>query len=185
MTPNDSDSNQSRFESSEQSPAKDRMLANQDPGVSRREFLGMTAASLLIAGRLSAARKRDGKNGMPHRTLGRAGESVSLVGLGGYHRGKQSDPDESIRIIRAGIDEGINFLDNCWDYNDGESEIRMGRALRDGYRQRAFLMTKIDGRNKTAAAAQINESLRRFQPERTYLLYLHEGICGVDPSRVF
>ena len=125
MTPNNSDSKQLRFGSSEQSPAKDRMLANHDPGVSRREFLGMTAASLLIAGRLSDAAKPDSKNGIPHRTLGHTGESVSLVGLGGYHLGKQSDPDESIRIIRAGIDEGINFLDNCWDYNDGESEIRM------------------------------------------------------------
>ena len=173
MTPNDSDSNQSRFDSSEQSPAKDRMLANQDPGVSRREFLGMTAASLLVAGSLSDATKPESRNGVPHRTLGRTGEKVSLVGLGGYHLGKQSDPEESIRIIRAGIDEGINFLDNCWDYNDGESEIRMGRALRDGYRQRAFLMTKIDGQTKTAAAQQMNESLRRLQTDRIDLYLLH------------
>src|SRR5438067_5512472 len=185
MTPNNSDSNQPRFDSFEQSPPKDRMLANQDPGVSRREFLGMTAASLLIAGRLSDAGKRDGKNGIPHRTLGRTGESVSLVGLGGYHLGKQSDPDESIRIIRTGIDEGINFLDNCWDYNDGESEIRMGRALRDGYRQRAFLMTKIDGRNKTAAASQINESSRRLQTDRIDLLQFHEVIRDTDADRIF
>ena len=108
MTPNNSDWNQSRFDSSEQSPAKDRMLENHDC-VSRREFLGMTAASLLVAGSLSDAAKPDSKNGIPHRKLGRTGESVSLVGLGGYHLGKQSDPDESIRIIRAGIDEGINF----------------------------------------------------------------------------
>src|SRR5947208_5394402 len=185
MTPNNSDSNQPRFDSFEQSPPKDRMLANHDPGVSRREFLGMTAASLLIAGRFSDAGKRDGKNGIPHRTLGHTGESVSLVGLGGYHLGKQSDPDESIRIIRTGIDEGINFLDNCWDYNDGESEIRMGRALRDGYRQRAFLMTKIDGRNETAAATQINESLRRLQTDRIDLLQFHEVIRDSDPDRIF
>src|SRR5437870_11541908 len=145
----------------------------------------MTAASLLIAGRLSDAAKPESKNGIPHRTLSRPGESVSLVGLGGYHLGKQSDPDESIRIIRAGIDEGINFLDNCWDYNDGESEIRMGRALRDGYRQRAFLMTKIDGRNKTAAATQINESLRRLQTDRIDLLQFHEVIRDSDPDRIF
>src|SRR5437762_10386484 len=185
MTPNNSDSNQSRFDSSEQSPAKDRMLANQDPGVSRREFLGMTAASLLVAGSLSDATKPESRNGVPHRTLGRTGEKVSLVGLGGYHLGKQSDPDESIRIIRTGIDEGINFLDNCWDYNDGESEIRMGRALRDGYRQRAFLMTKIDGRNETAAATQINESLRRLQTDRIDLLQFHEVIRDSDPDRIF
>src|SRR5438552_8589659 len=185
MTPNNSDSNQSRFDSSEQSPAKDRMLANQDPGVSRREFLGMTAASLLVAGSLSDATKPESRNALPHRTLGRTGEKVSLVGLGGCHLGKQSDPEESIRIIRAGIDEGINFLHNCWDYNDGESEIRMGRALRDGYRQRAFLMTKIDGRNKTAAATQINESLRRLQTDRIDLLQFHEVIRDSDPDRIF
>src|SRR5437667_7417746 len=185
MTPNNSDSNQSRFDSSEQSPAKDRMLANQDPGVSRREFLGMTAASLLIAGRLSDAGKRDGKNGIPHRTLGRTGESVSLVGLGGYHLGKQSDPDESIRIIRTGIDEGINFLDNCWDYNDGASEIRMGRALRDGYRQKAFLMTKIDGRSKKEAARQLQESLQRLGVDRIDLVQHHEILRYDDPHLIF
>jgi len=184
MTPHNSDWNQSRFDSSEQSPAKDRILENQ-AGVSRREFLGMTAASLLVAGSLSDTAKTDSKNGIPHRKLGRSGESVSLVGLGGYHLGKQSDPDESIRIIRAGIDEGINFLDNCWDYNDGESEIRTGKALRDGYRQRVFLMTKIDGRNKTAAASQINESLRRLQTDRIDLLQFHEVIRVSDPDRIF
>jgi predicted aldo/keto reductase-like oxidoreductase len=185
MTPSDSDSNQSRIDSYEQSSATDRMLSNQDSGVSRREFLGMTAASLLVAGRINAAAKPDSKNEIPYRTLGRTGERVSLIGLGGYHLGNQSDPDESIRIIRTGIDEGINFLDNCWDYNDGESEIRMGRALRDGYRQKAFLMTKIDGRNKTAAVTQINESLRRLQTDRIDLLQFHEVIRDSDPDRIF
>jgi hypothetical protein len=90
------------------------MFANLDPGVSRREFLGMTAASLLIAGSLNGAAKPDTKNGIPYRTLGRTGEKVSVVGLGGYHLARQSDPEESVRIIRTGIDEGINFLDNCW-----------------------------------------------------------------------
>jgi predicted aldo/keto reductase-like oxidoreductase len=185
MTPSDSGSSQSRIDSYEQSSATDRMLSNQDSGVSRREFLGMTAASLLVAGRINAAQKPDSKDGIPHRTLGRTGERVSLIGLGGYHLGNQSDPDESIRIIRTGIDEGINFLDNCWDYNNGESEIRMGRALRDGYRQKAFLMTKIDGRNKTAAVAQINESLRRLQTDRIDLLQFHEVIRDSDPDRIF
>src|SRR3982074_734573 len=136
-----------------QSPLPDTMSANHASAVSRREFLGMTAASLLMAGSLSGATKPDTRNGTPYRTLGRSGEKVSLIGLGVYHLGNQSDPKESIRIIRTGIDEGVNFLDNCWDYNGGESEIRMGKALRDGYRQKAFLMTKIDGRNKAAAAA--------------------------------
>src|SRR6202047_1679686 len=172
------------------SPSQDTVLqnavpANDDPAVSRREFLGMTAASLLMAGSLRGAAKPDTKNGLPYRTLGRTGEKISLIGLGGYHLGNQSDPNESIRIIRTGIDEGINFLDNCWDYNGGESEIRMGKALRDGYRQKAFLMTKIDGRNKAAAAAQINESLRRLQTDRIDLLQFHEVIRDSDPDRIF
>ena len=185
MAPHNSDSNQSHPDCSDRTPLQDRMFANLDTTVSRRDFLGMTAGSLLMAGMLSGAAKPESKNGPPYRTLGRTGEKVSLVGLGGYHLGKQSDPEESIRIIRTGIDEGINFLDNCWDYNGGESEIRMGRALRDGYRQKAFLMTKIDGRNKTTAATQINESLRRLQTDRIDLLQFHEVIRDSDSDRIF
>jgi len=185
MTPNGRDSNHSHINVSDQFPATDRMLTNQDSGVSRREFLGMTAASLLIAGKLGAATKPDSKNAVPCRTLGRTGEKVSVIGLGGYHLGNQSDSNESIRIIRTGIDEGVNFLDNCWDYNGGESEIRMGKALRDGYRQKAFLMTKIDGRTKTSAAAQLDESLRRLQTDRIDLLQFHEVIRDSDPERIF
>jgi aryl-alcohol dehydrogenase-like predicted oxidoreductase len=163
----------------------EKIPANQDPGFSRREFLGMTAASLLMAGTPSGAAASDRKNGIPYRPLGRTGEKVSLIGLGGYHLARQSTPEESIRIIRTGIDEGINFLDNCWDYNGGESEIRMGKALRDGYRGKTFLMTKIDGRTKTAAASQLNESLLRLQTDRIDLLQFHEVIRDSDPDRVF
>jgi len=121
----------------------------------------------------------------PTRTLGRSGEKVSIVGLGGYHIGMQSDEQESIGIIRAALDAGINFLDNCWDYNGGESEVRMGKALRDGYRQKAFLMTKIDGRTRKAAAQQIDESLRRLQTDRIDLLQFHEVIRDTDPELIF
>jgi predicted aldo/keto reductase-like oxidoreductase len=183
MSVDDSDGNQSRFVRSNQSPLQERRPANQDSSVNRREFIGMTAASLLVAGKLSGDTKLT--NGIPHRTLGRTGEKVSLIGLGGYHLGTQSDPEESIRIIRTGIDAGINFLDNCWDYNGGESEVRMGKALRDGYRQKAFLMTKIDGRNKAAATTQLNESLRRLQTDRIDLLQFHEVIRDSDPDRIF
>jgi predicted aldo/keto reductase-like oxidoreductase len=107
--------------------------------VSRRGFLGFAAASIFLAQAEPQPPRPEFKNGIPYRTLGRSGERVSLIGLGGYHLGKQTDPQESIRIIRTGLDEGVNFLDNCWDYNGGESEIRMGKALRDGYRQKAFL----------------------------------------------
>ena len=89
---------------------------------------------------------------MPYRTLGRTGERVSAIGLGGWHLGlKTVSEDLSIRIIRSALDRGLNFLDNSWDYNDGKSEIRMGHALRDGYRQKVFLMTKFDGRTKESA----------------------------------
>ena len=183
MTINDTNGNQSTIGHTGQSPFPDS--ANQDSGFSRREFVGMAAASLLMAGRLNGSTESDRKNGIPYRTLGRTGEQVSVIGLGGYHLARQSDPKESIRIIRTGIDEGINFLDNCWDYNGGESEIRMGKALRDGYRGKAFLMTKIDGRTKTAATAQLNESLRRLQTDRIDLLQFHEVIRDSDPERVF
>jgi predicted aldo/keto reductase-like oxidoreductase len=161
---------------------------NHDPatsGISRRGFLGFAAASILLAGASKDALRAESRNGIPYRTLGHTGEKVSVVGLGGYHLGKQADPQESIRIIRTGLDEGINFLDNCWDYNGGESEIRMGSALRDGYRQKAFLMSKIDGRTKAAAASQISESLRRLQTDRIDLLQFHEVIRGNDPDRIF
>jgi aryl-alcohol dehydrogenase-like predicted oxidoreductase len=156
-----------------------------DAGISRRGFLGFAAASIFLARAGQQSPRSESKNGIPYRTLGRSGEKVSLIGLGGYHLGKQADAQESIRIIRTGLDEGVNFLDNCWDYNGGESEVRMGNALRDGYRQKAFLMSKIDGRTKAAAASQINDSLRRLQTDRIDLLQFHEVIRDTDPDRIF
>lgn len=122
---------------------------------------------------------------MPYRTLGRTGERVSVIGLGGFHIGIQKEEAESIRLIRAGIDRGINLMDNCWDYNEGASEIRMGKALRDGYRERVFLTTKLDGRTKESAAKQIDESLRRLQTDRIDLMHIHEVIRLEDPDRCF
>jgi uncharacterized protein len=162
-----------------------RRQETPDKNVSRREFVGFAAASIIFAGMNQPIVPVDMKNGIPYRTLGRTREKVSLVGLGGYHLGKQADPQESIRIIRTGLDEGVNFLDNCWDYNGGESEIRMGNALRDGYRQKAFLMSKIDGRTKAAATSQINESLKRLQTDRIDLMQFHEVIRETDPDRIF
>ncbi len=122
---------------------------------------------------------------MIYRRLGRTGERVSVLGVGGYHIGMQQEEKESIRIIRSAIDHGINFMDNCWDYNNGQSEIRMGKALRDGYREKVFLMTKVDGRTKEAAARQIDESLRRLQTDHIDLLQFHEVIRLEDPDRIF
>jgi len=123
---------------------------------------------------------------MPTRTLGRTGVKVSLIGLGGWHLGfKQIDDDLSVRIIRTAVDNGINFMDNCWDYNDGASEVRMGKALRDGYRERVFLMTKIDGRTKAEATKQLDESLRRMQVDHIDLVQHHEILRFEDPHRIF
>ena len=149
----------------------------------RREFIKGIAMTGIVSSFDSALSTSTGS--IPKRTLGHTGEKVSMVGLGGYHIGSQNDENESIRIIRTALDEGINFLDNCWDYNDGQSEIRMGKALRDGYRQKAFLMTKIDGRDAKSAANQIDESLRRLQTDRIDLLQFHEVIRMNDPERIF
>jgi aryl-alcohol dehydrogenase-like predicted oxidoreductase len=122
---------------------------------------------------------------MIYRTLGRTGQKVSAIGLGGYHIGIPPDEQEGIRITRSAIDRGITFLDNSWDYHDGGSEVRMGKALLDGYRDKVFLMTKIDGRTKDKAARQIEESLRRLQTDRIDLMQHHEVIRLEDPDRIF
>jgi predicted aldo/keto reductase-like oxidoreductase len=122
---------------------------------------------------------------MRYRALGRTGEEVSLLGVGGFHLGKPKDEKDSITIIRSAIDAGVTFMDNSWDYNGGASEERMGKALRDGYRNKVFLMTKIDGRTKEAAARQLDESLKRLQTDRLDLLQHHEVIRMEDPDRIF
>ena len=123
---------------------------------------------------------------MLYRVLGRTGEKVSAIGVGGFHLGLgQVDEQLAIRIVRTAIERGVTFMDNCWDYNDGVSEIRMGKALRDGYRDKAFLMTKIDGRSKKEAARQLDESLRRLQVDYLDLVQHHEVIRYEDPHRIF
>ena len=123
---------------------------------------------------------------MPTRALGRTGETVSAIGLGGWHLAlPHVDEPLSFRIVRSAIDSGITFMDNSWDYNDGQSELRMGKALRDGYRDRVFLMTKIDGRSKKEAARQLDESLRRLGTDRIDLVQHHEILRFEDPHRLF
>jgi aryl-alcohol dehydrogenase-like predicted oxidoreductase len=123
---------------------------------------------------------------MPYRMLGRTGERVSAIGLGGWHIGLTRVPAAlAIRLVRSAIDRGINFLDNSWDYNEGASELRMGMALRDGYRQKAFLMTKIDGRSRAEAARQLDESLQRLKTDYIDLVQHHEVLRFEDPHRIF
>src|SRR5277367_2636741 len=123
---------------------------------------------------------------LKYRKLGSTGEKVSPIGLGGWHLGlkKVSEP-LSLKIVRSAIDRGINFMDNSWDYNEGASEVRMGKALRDGYRDKVLLMTKIDGRTKKEAARQLDESLRRLQVDMIDLVQHHEIIRFEDPNRIF
>jgi aryl-alcohol dehydrogenase-like predicted oxidoreductase len=146
----------------------------------RREFL-TTLAALQIAAKLDAQTS----NGMIYRNLGTTGERVSALGLGGYHMAVPREESESIRIVRSAVDRGITFLDNSWDYHDGGSEIRMGKALKDGYRKRVFLMTKYNGRTRQMAAKQIDESLRRLQVDTIDLIQFHENIRMEDPDRFF
>ncbi len=154
----------------------------QDHNPQRREIItALVGASLASA--LSAAPAHT--SNMPYRTLGRTGERVSAVGLGGYHMGVPKDEQDGIKIVRTAVDEGINFLDNCWDYHDGMSEIWMGKALRDGYRNKVFLMTKFDGRTKKSTASQIDESLKRLQTDHVDLMQYHENIRMEDPDRFF
>ena len=123
---------------------------------------------------------------MPYRVLGHTGERVSAIGLGGWHLAfPKLDEQASMRIIRTAIDRGINFMDNSWDYWEGESERRMGKALGDGYRSRVFLMTKIDGRTRREATRQLDESLRRLRTDRIDLVQHHEVVRFEDPDRMF
>ena len=151
-----------------------------DRNVGRREFLTIGA---LIAQNLLAADERSGE--MIYRKLGKTGERVSAIGVGGYHIGVAPNEEAAARIVRTAVDRGINFLDNCWDYMDGKCEAWMGKALRDGYRQKVFLMTKFDGRTKAATARQIDESLQRLQTDHIDLMQYHENIRLEDPDRFF
>jgi aryl-alcohol dehydrogenase-like predicted oxidoreductase len=124
---------------------------------------------------------------MLYRTLGSTGEKVSLIGLGGAHLSRKPMTEQSATaLVHAALDRGINFLDNSWDYGHGNSEKWMGSALaQGGYRKKAFLMTKIDGRTKEAANSQLEESLNRLKTDHIDLLQFHEILRYDDPDRTF
>ncbi len=164
----------------------------------RRDFLkSVTAAGLTAATTGALAQNtastassttrssRQQSPDMIYRQLGKTGETVSAIGMGGFHLGKQKEAKESIDLVHAGVDHGINFIDNCWDYNDGISEVRVGQALRNGYRQKVFLMTKIDGRTAEEYNKQLEQSLGRMQTDVIDLVQFHEVIRMEDPDRIF
>jgi predicted aldo/keto reductase-like oxidoreductase len=152
----------------------------------RREFIKAATAAGLFASlgqRLSFAAS---PGSIPYRVLGHTGEKVSLLGIGGYHIGRPNVSEATaIQIVRAALDAGVNFLDNCWDYNQGVSEIRMGKALQDGYRAKAFLMTKLDGRDAQTAAKQLDESLQRLQTDHVDLIQMHDLHRMDEPDQLF
>ncbi|WP_428377870.1 aldo/keto reductase [Lichenicoccus sp.] len=124
---------------------------------------------------------------MLYRRFGRSDEMISAIGIGGFHLGKKSLSDaEAVRLLHEAIDRGINFVDNCWDYNEGQSELRVGLALdQGGYRDRVFLMSKMDGRSKAEAAKQIDTSLKRMRTDCIDLVQHHEILRYDDPDRIF
>ncbi|KAA6457624.1 aldo/keto reductase [Acidobacteria bacterium AB60] len=156
--------------------------ADQLPGAQSASSAAGAAAAIP---RVTHAGTRRGD--MLYRPLGETGVEVSVIGLGGSHIGKPSLPEEeAIKLMHQAIDRGITFMDNSWDYNQGHSEERMGKALaQGGYRQKVFLMTKIDGRTKEEAEKQINQSLQRLQTDHLDLLQHHEIIRFDDPDRIF
>jgi uncharacterized protein len=153
--------------------------------MNRRQFLKAAGAAILpitILDRHVSA----GVDDMPYRTLGHTGEKVSIVGLGGDHIGRPDvTEEESQRIVRTAIDNGINFMDNCWCYHSGQSELRMGRALRDGYRQKVFLMTKLDARDAKSATMQLDESLKRLETSHIDLIQFHAVSRMDEPREIF
>lgn len=155
----------------------------------RRSFLGGLAAGVTggMAGLplLNAATTPAAKGDMPYRALGRTGEKVSILGMGGWQFGRMASEEESTRFIRTGIDEGINYIEAAWDYHSGLSEYRLGKALMDGWRKKVFLATKINGRRRDIAEWQLNESLRRLRTETIDLLIFHEVLYLEEPDIIF
>lgn len=151
----------------------------------RRDFIRGAAAAALVASLCEGISVAGETQGIPYRRLGNTGATVSLLGIGGAHLAFGPSEGEAIQIVRTAIDHGVNFLDNSWDYSDGKTEIRMGKALRDGYRDRAFLMTKIDGRSAQVAAMQLDQSLSRLQTDHLDLIQIHDISRKEDAERIF
>ena len=156
--------------------------------IERRDFLrslsaGVTGGLMGMAMNINQEVTKHGD--MPYRMLGKTGEKVSCIGLGGFHLGQSrlEEPD-AIRLFQSAVDRGINFSDNSWDYNQGESERRVGKALK-GRRDHVFVMSKFDGRTKESALKQLDDSLKRMELDHLDLWQFHENIRLEDPDRFF
>jgi predicted aldo/keto reductase-like oxidoreductase len=166
-----------------------------NPSPNRREFLHATAAGVAAASMASGAeaqqpavQQRVNAGGIPLRPLGKTGEMVSLLCLGGHSstNPRKLSEAESLRLIQRAVDEGITFMDNCWDYHDGGAEEWMGKALAEGGRRdKVFLMTKVCGRTAKEAQSNLEDSLRRLKTDRLDLWQFHEMVYDNDPDWVF
>jgi predicted aldo/keto reductase-like oxidoreductase len=163
------------------------------PSPNRREFLNTTAAGLAATAVAATAEaqqivQRTNPGGIPLRPLGKTGEMVSLLCLGGHsstNRQKMSE-QQSLRLIQRAVDEGITFMDNCWDYHDGGAEERMGKALAEGGRRdKVFLMTKVCGRTAKESQSNLEDSLRRLKTDCIDLWQYHEIVYDNDPDWIF
>ncbi|MBN1290866.1 MAG: aldo/keto reductase [Candidatus Latescibacteria bacterium] len=152
--------------------------------LTRRDIIRQAVLGLAATGIAPYINAETNAGGIPLRTLGHTGEKVPMLALGGHHIGRIKDDAESIRLIRQAIDRGVTFLDNAWCYHDGRSEVLMGNALRDGYRKKVFLMTKVHGRDKQGALKHLEESLKRFHTDVIDLWQFHD-IREEDPDKIF
>jgi uncharacterized protein len=152
---------------------------------SRRNFVNRALSVAALADRVIAQTSSAAATGMPMRVLGRTGVRVSIVGIGGWHIGAVPDKKEAVRIMHAAIDEGINFFDNAWDYQDGGAETVMGEALAGGKRNKVFLMTKNCERDYKGSMKNLEDSLRRLKTDRLDLWQFHEMVYDNDPDWVF
>lgn len=155
-------------------------------GSRRGFFKGMFGSAAAAALAQQAIAQSNGPNGLPTRQLGRTGEQVSILCLGGWHIGAVADKGEAVKIMHAAIDEGLTFFDNAWDYHNGGSEEIMGRAMaQDGKRDKVFLMTKNCERDYEGSKRCLDESLKRLKTDRIDLWQFHEMVYDSDPDWVF
>jgi uncharacterized protein len=153
--------------------------------MNRREFLATALTGLALGSQMVRAQKAD-PSGIPRRPLGETGAMVSIIGLGGWDIGAVREEKEAIAIMHEAIDEGLIFFDNCWDYHDGGSEERMGKALSSGGRRdKVFLMTKVCARDYRGALRQLDESLKRLRTDHLDLWQFHGIQWDDDPSLIF
>jgi aryl-alcohol dehydrogenase-like predicted oxidoreductase len=160
-------------------------IMNRTPLMNRREFLAASLTGLALGVDMIQAQESHA-SGIPRRALGKTGQKVSIIGVGGWDIGNVKDPNEAVAIMHEAIDQGVNFFDNCWDYHDGGSEEVMGKALAsDGRRDKVILMTKVCARSYQGAMKHLEDSLRRLKTDHLDLWQFHGIQWDDDPDLIF